>query len=233
MPDAPCGRSDCPIVDAHSIDRRSLRIVTSRAGTERYRVSRLEHGRQAFTPSGIGNGRFSPLGDLGHSYVAQQRSAALLESALHEAAGVNPRIYAAVLAGFGLYRLRFDTDVALVDLRDPALSALGIDRGGVTGADALHYPCTRLIAERLFGAKKSTGLVWTSRQGALHAARNPDGLASEVLRHDSLDVAVVYSAPDDVSPVSVVGEVVPLVDAGGRPTRFVSELANLLRIAIL
>lgn len=233
MPVAPCGRPDCPIVDPDRIDRRSLRIVTLPAGTERFRVSRLDHGEQPFTPAGFGNGRFSPLADRGHTYVAEQRTAALLESVLHEAAGVNPRIYAAVLARYGLYRLRFDTDIALVDVRDQALLALGLDRDAVTGADAAHYPCTRRIAERLVGTKRSVGLVWTSRQGALHAARNPDGLASEVLRHDSLDVAVVYSSGADRAPVHVVGDAAPIVELDGRPTRFVLELANLLRIAVL
>ncbi|MFK7917761.1 MAG: RES domain-containing protein [Ilumatobacter sp.] len=230
MQGAPCGRPDCPIVDPDAIDRRSLRLHTFAAGTSRFRVARTEFGSSAFAPLGVGNGRFSPLDGRGHTYVAEQRSAAVLESALHEAAGPNPRIYAGTLAAFGLYRLRFDTDVQLVDLRDAALTKFGLHRGQLTGADPIHYPCTRRVAETIVGTKRTAGFVWTSRQGALHAERNPDGLASEVLRHDSLDVAVLYQ-PDTPGPITLTGPE-PLV-VGGSPTRFVVELANLLRIAIL
>jgi hypothetical protein len=178
----------------------------------------------------MGDGRFSPLEHRQHTYVAQQRSAALLESALHEAAGPNPRIYALTLAAFDIRLLRFSQPIRLVDLRDNALASLGLTRQQLTGAHAMHYPCTRAVAEHITGAKGTAGLVWTSRQGALHAERNPDGLASEVLRHDSLDVAAVY-APDYGGEVDIL-ETTPLV-VGDQPSRFVVELANLLRIAIV
>jgi hypothetical protein len=230
MSEGLCGQPDCPIVRPNQIDRRLLRVHTLRAGTEQYRASPLRFGASVFTPAGNGNGRFSPLDGRGHTYVADQRSAAILESALHEASGPNPRIYAATLAAFGLHRLRFGEPVRLIDLRDPALPALGLERSQITGAGPLHYPCTRAIAERVVGAKGTVGLVWTSRQGSLHAERNPDGLASEVLRHESLDVAAVYE-PDHTGEVEVV-ESEPLT-VQGEPIRFVVELANLLRIAIL
>ncbi|MFK8022703.1 MAG: RES domain-containing protein [Ilumatobacter sp.] len=230
MRDTPCGRVDCPIVDPGDIDRRSLRLDTIAAGATRFRVARTEFGTRVFAPLGVGNRRFSPLEGRGHTYVAEQRSAAVLESALHEAAGPNPRIYAATLAAFGLYRLHFDSELRLIDLRDSALIDLGLDRSQLTGADPMHYACTRRVAEALAGTKRTAGVVWTSRQGALHAERNPDGLASEVLRHQSLDVAVLYE-PDTPGNVTVTGPE-PLVVAGS-PTRFVVELANLLRIAIL
>ncbi len=225
-----CGQPDCPIVRPDLIDRRSLRVHTLAAGTEQYRVSQLRFGTSVFTPPGNGNGRFSPLDQRGHTYVAEQRSAAILESALHEASGPNPRIYSVTLAAFGLHRLRFADPIRLIDLRDPALAALGLDRSQITGAGPRHYPCTRAVAERIAGTKGTVGLVWTSRQGSMHAERNPDGLASEVLRHESLDVAVVY-APDHAGAVDVV-ESEPLAPHG-EPMRFVVELANLLRIAIL
>jgi hypothetical protein len=227
---APCGRADCPIVDPRSIDRRALRVLELPAGSVRHRVAPIRYGTAVFTPPGVGNGRFSPLLDRSHTYVAEQRSAAILESALHEASGPNPRIYRATLAKYQLHRLRFVEPLRLLDLRDPALGAMGIDRSQLTGATPVHYECTRAVAERLAGAKGSDGLVWTSRQGSLHAERNADGLAAEVLRHDSLDVAVVYS-PDHGGAVEVLDSE-PLA-AGGQPTRFVIDLANLLRIAIL
>lgn len=230
MREAPCGRADCPIVEPGDIDRRSLLTRTLDAGTEWFRVGRTVHGTQPFAPPGSGNGRFSPLDDRGHSYIAAQRSASLLESALHEASGPNPRIYGATLQAYSLHRLRLNEQVRLIDLRDTALARLGLVREQLTGSGGLHYPCTRAVAERIVESKLSVGFVWTSRQGALHAARNPDGLASEVLRHDSLDVAVLYS-PDAAHALEVI-ESQPLVSTTG-PSRFVLELANLLRIAIL
>ena len=230
MRDAPCGRPDCPIVEPSDIDRRTLLTQTLDPGTEWFRVARTVHGTQPFTPPGSGNGRFSPLDARGHSYIAAQRSASLLESALHEASGPNPRIYAATLQAYSLHRLRLNAQVRLVDLRDSALARLGLVREQLTGTGGLHYPCTRVVAERIVGSKSSVGFVWTSRQGALHADRNPDGLASEVLRHDSLDVAVLYS-PDAAKALEMI-ESAPLVSGTG-PSRFVLELANLLRIAIV
>ena len=230
MREAPCGRADCPIVEPGSIDRRSLRTHHLDAGTEWFRVARTVHQAQPFAPPGSGNGRFSPLDGRGHCYIAAQRSASLLESALHEASGPNPRIYAAALQAFSISRVRLRRPVRLVDLRDDALAKLGASRDQLTGAGGLHYPCTQAVAQHLVGSKSSIGFVWTSRQGALHAERNPDGLASEVLRHDSLDVAVLYS-PDGAGMVEMVDSS-PLVTAAG-PSRFVLELANLLRIAIL
>ncbi len=227
---APCGQPDCPIVLAASIDRRRLLVHTVPAGAEYYRVGQLRFGLSVFAPPGSGDGRFSPLDGRGHTYIAAQRSAALLESALHEAAGPNPRIYRAALSAYGWQRLRCVDPVRLIDLRDPAIASLGLERSQLTGAGARHYPCTRAVGDHLVGTKGTAGLIWTSRQGALHAERNPDGLASEVLRHDSLDVAVIF-APDHAGRIEPV-DAAPLV-TDGQPDRFVIELANLLRIAIL
>lgn len=230
MREPPCGSVDCPIVDPDDIDRRRLRVHVVPAGTEWHRVARRIHGERPFAPPGSGSGRFSPLDGRGHAYVAAQRSAALLESVLHEAAGPNPRIYAARLDPFAMFRVRLVADAHIVDLRDDVLTGLGIDRSQLTGATARHYPCSRAVAERLAGAKGTVGFVWTSRQGHLHADRNRDGLAAEVLHHERLDVAVLYE-PDAAGLVDVVGA--EPVSEGGRPVRFVVELANLLRIAVL
>ncbi len=205
-------------------------MVDLDAAAVHYRVADARYADTPFTPSGIGNGRFSPLSDRSHTYVATQRSAALLESALHEAAGPNPRIYRSQLQRFALSHVQFSAAIRVIDLRDDALLELGLDRSQITGANARHYPCTRAVAERIAGTKGSSGLLWTSRQGALHAERNRDGLASEVLRHESLDVAIVYS-PDFSGSLLTIGSDPLLVN--DQPTRFVLELANLLRIAIL
>lgn len=230
MADRPCGRPNCPIVVPSAIDRRRLHVVSWAAGTERYRAARLRYADSVFTPEGVGDGRFSPLEGRSHAYVAEQRSAALLESALHEADGPNPRIYRAQLARYGLVRLQFARAVRLIDLRDDALGALGLEPAELTDALPLHYPCTRQVAERLVGTKDTHGFVWTSRQGRMHAERNRDGLAAEVLQHQRLDVAVVYR-PELAGGVRIV-DTDPLLE-GDDLTRFVRELANLLRIAVL
>ena len=230
MPDGPCGRSDCPIIDPERIDRRRLRVVRWPAGTERYRATRLRYSDSVFTPEGIGQGRFSPIAGRSHTYVAEQRSAALLESALHEANGPNPRIYRAQLGQYGLLRTRFSGEITLIDLRDDALESLSIRPDELTDALPLHYACTQQVAEHLAGSKDSHGFVWTSRQGRMHGERNQDGLASEVLQHQRLDVAVMYR-PDLPGRVQILGTE-PLLERN-EPSRFVRELANLLRIAIL
>jgi hypothetical protein len=231
MPElAPCGDPRCPIVPPHDIDRRSLRIVSMPERTELWRVADRRYESAAFTPPGRGNGRFSPLQDRSHTYGAGQRSAALLESALHEASGPDPKIYLATLEKLQLHRLRFTKPLRLIDLRDDALPSLDLERSRLTGSTPRHYRCTRAVAEHLVGAKGSHGLLWTSRQGSLHAERNPDGLASEVLRHESLDVAVVYT-PNFPGRVRSIES--RLLVEGGQPTRFIVELANLLRIPLL
>lgn len=227
---APCGRSDCPVVGPDAIDRRRLRVVTWERGATRHRAAPIRHAGSVFTPAGMGNGRFSPLADRPHTYVAEQRSAALLESVLHEANGPNPRIYRAQLEAVELVKLRFRREVRLVDLRDDALSDHGLVPAELTDALPLHYACTRAVAERIVATKGTDGFVWTSRQGRLHRERNRDGLAAEVLEHQRLDVAVVYR-PDHAGRVDVVDSEALVRD--GELSRFVRELANLLRIAIL
>lgn len=226
----PCGRADCPIIDPRSVDRRALRVHTIAGGSEHFRATHRRFDANTFTPAGVGNGRFSSLEGRGHTYVARQRSAALLESVFHEASGPNPRIYRSQLADHQIVRLHVVDPVRVLDLRDPALAELGLERSQLTAANPLHYPCTRSVAERIVGTKGTAGLVWTSRQGSLHAERNRDGLAAEVLRHDSLDVAVLYT-PDHSGRIEMI-DAEPLMQAD-EPSRFVVELANLLRIAIL
>ncbi|MCP4957989.1 MAG: RES domain-containing protein [Actinomycetia bacterium] len=230
MPESPCGRSDCPIVDPSSIDRRTLHVANWPAGLELFRGARVEFGDSVFAPEGKGNGRFSPLPRRRHAYLAEQRSAALLESVLHEANGPNPRIYAAQLTNHVVLRLRLTGPVRLLDLRDDALAALGIAPVELTDASPLHYACTRTVAASLVNTKGTRGFLWTSRQGRMHAERNRDGLASEVLEHRRMDVAVLYT-PDAEATIETIDSEPLAVD--GTPTRFVQELANLLRIAIL
>ena len=79
------------------------------------------------------------LGTLFQRAAEEPGATALLESALHEANGHNPRIYRAQLAQYGLMRVRFAPEVRLIDLRDEALAALAMDPAQLTDALPLHY----------------------------------------------------------------------------------------------
>lgn len=64
------------------------------------------------------------------------------------------------------------TQVRLIDLRDPALARLGLDRDALVATSGAHYPCTRRFAEqlhgRVIGGHVTHGVVWHSRQADLH-----------------------------------------------------------------
>jgi hypothetical protein len=65
----------------------------------------------------------------------------------------------------------------LVDLRDDALAALGLERPQLIATEAEHYPCTQqwaawLHAQRI-GGRRPAGIVWHSRQAELHPTCPP------------------------------------------------------------
>lgn len=64
------------------------------------------------------------------------------------------------------------TQVRLIDLRDPALARLGLDRDALVATSGAHYPYTRRFAEhlhgRVIGGHVTHGVVWHSRQADLH-----------------------------------------------------------------
>lgn len=68
----------------------------------------------------------------------------------------------------------------LADLRDPALTAAGIDRAALVSSPSEHYPCTRRVARAVHGPAPGTlavqGMLWHSRQTELH-----DGPPTEVM----------------------------------------------------
>lgn len=207
-----------------------------------YRASKTKHRDSMWTPpdnqsaAGGGNGgRFSPLDSRNHLYLAQTRTAAILESALHHASGPEPRIYRHELAGWEVSELVLDQSVRLIDLRDDALHRLGIDRDQITGAGAMHYPCTRAwaagLVARKVGGQRTHGFAWTSRQGRLHSQAHPGGLIADVLAHRAIDVAVLYQ-PDSSAVPRLVGEPTLLVQ-GQEPARLIVELANLIQTPLL
>ena len=230
----PCGLPDCPVRPPTTAITKHLKTTTVPHGDELYRCVPTGHAAESLVP-GLGNSRFAPLEGRHHTYVGWTKTAAILESALHEANGPNPAVYLAQLGKWQLASLVFDTTIRLYDLRDEALASLGLDRTELTATSPRHYPCSRAwaseLAGRSVGGYQTHGLIWTSRQGDLHAQANQAGLAADLLRHRAIDAAVVWAPPFD-GRLRSTSEPVPLVN-GREPIRLVNELANLIGVAIL
>jgi hypothetical protein len=184
---------------------------------------------------GVGDTRFAPLPGTTHTYVSATRTAALLESALHEMSGPDATIYRAQLAPWSLAPMRLVEDVRLVDLRDPQLVRLGVERRQLVDTDPLHYACTRRWAAALqdhhVGGYEVAGIVWHSRQADLHARAQRGGLAEDLLAHRAIEVAVLWHPHGPARPLRLDGSPERLL-VGGRGSRLVAELAVLLQAPI-
>lgn len=239
-PDAACGRHDCPV--PREPPSRSLRSVVWPAG----RSVRRGHKRRFPDPTalvpGAGDTRFAPLppsadGPVRHVYVAETTFAALLESALHEAAPPQPRVQAAKLARWMESEIELTADVRLIDLRDPELERLGIVRDALVATDAVHYPCTRAWAARVHGravgGQPTHGLVWHSRQRELHArALQARPALRDLVAEHPAEVAVLWSPPASRQLLAARdGGLGPLDTGDGR--RYVADLTAELGIVTL
>ena len=126
--------------------------------------------------------------------------------------------------------------VRLVDLRDPQLERLGLDRDQLVATTARHYPCTRrwaaALQHRRVGGYPVAGAVWHSRQADLHRRANPTGLAADLLVHRPVEVAVLWSPEGPARPLRTAGRAEPLL-VEGRPARLVEELSALIGAPIL
>jgi hypothetical protein len=203
---APCGRPDCPVPSVAPV--RDVRTVVWPAGTRLRRAHAVNHPDPAAWVPGSGATRFAPLVPPGHHrpvdhvYVATTTFAALLESALHDAAPPVPRVRAQVLARWVESEVVLTADVRLVDLRDGELERLGLTRAALVATDALHYACTRAWAAQLHGravgGHRTVGLVWQSRQTELHArALDARPALRDLVAQHPADVAVLWSPPAD------------------------------------
>lgn len=186
---------------------------------------------------GKGDTRFAPLPATHHVYVSRTATAALLESALHHASGPNPTIYQIELAKWTLASVQLAKDLRLVDLRDGELDRLGIDRTALVNTEALHYACTRRWAEALqhrkIGAQPVHGIVWHSRQADLHAFAHEGGLLGDLLKHRSIEVAVLWNPNAPKRPfVRRAVRTNPLVYPDGTLDQLVYELSALIRAPI-
>jgi hypothetical protein len=203
------------------------------------RGHRLAHAEPTELVPGVGDTRFARLhagnGDVvEHVYVALTSFAALLESALHDAAPPVPRVTRVTLVTWAESRVRLATDVRLNDLRDAELARVGIERHQLVATSAAHYPCTRRWASHLLGqtidGELAHGLLWHSRPIELHGrALDHRPALRDLVDHHPAEVAVLWSPP---SPAPLLAETEgglgPLADGEGRA--YVANLTAELAI---
>jgi hypothetical protein len=94
----------------------------------------------------------------------------------------------------GLATLRAPERFRLIDLRDPALTDLGLERLQLVSTTAAHYPCTRQWAKALhsrkIGSVKPAGLLWNSRVAELAKVGSP--LLADLLPGAPEEVVVLF-----------------------------------------
>lgn len=226
----PCGSSGCPVPNPASSDLSRFQTATIDKGIKLFRGARIGYPIDEFVPS-LGNSRFAPIAGRQHLYLARTRSAAILESALQEASGPQPTIYRSQLARWELAQVSLSSPLQLIDLRDPALSQLGLEPAQLTTTTPRHYPCTRAwaatLADHNTPAGETDGLLWTSRQAHAHAQTHSGGLAGDLLVHQPIEVAVLWKPPYS-GQISCESPPEPLLSGDGHPARIVVELANII-----
>lgn len=196
--------ASCPVPSPDDIDLRRLTSVVLPAGTPLRRGHRARYRPDVpvppvdALPPPEAMSRFAPIVGTGHLYVARRETAALLEGVLHELVPGGPRIYWRRLAGWALSHVTLVRPVRLIDLRDPALARLGLDRGQLVATGPGHYPCTRQVAAALchrhVGGRSTEGLLWHSRQAELHAEQGVRPLLADLLAGEQAEVAVLWPA---------------------------------------
>ncbi|GAB7003690.1 hypothetical protein JCM18899A_11610 [Nocardioides sp. AN3] len=196
-PIEPCPRpSKCPVAVTELVTRctddpDSLPVATLAEGEPWVRIYWSVDGHAEPNP-GVGSTRFAPFPGAGAAadimvptmYVARTLRAALLETVFHTAeptarASAATTRLPSVLTGNDLLgrlhaRLALPRSLRLVDLRNPALSGLGLVRESVVSSSALHYSCTRRIAQAICNAAPADGgfdgILWHSRQSEVAAS---------------------------------------------------------------
>lgn len=228
-PDCPLPAS-CPVPDVTDVDLRRLRLAHLAAGEGWFQVHDRSYPPPAFNTSSHGDTRFAPLAGAGHQYIARRQTVALLETVFHDVHEVADRIIytATELRGRQLSQVDVAERIPLIDLRDPQLERLGIERGLATSSRA-HYPCTRqwahTLIDRRIGGVIPAGLVWNSRVAEL--ARHDRPLLDDLLEPPASEVAVLY---DLNTPAGAVTATVPLFDelTDGNGWLLVTDVAELL-----
>lgn len=226
---------DCPVPDPVPAVLRRVRTQTIDTGVELFRGHMTAYPADGLVP-GIGDSRFAPLDGVSHAYVSRRATPALLESAFHDATPPEPRIYPHRLAAWSLSRVRLVVDLRLIDLRDPELARLGIDRSQLVTSLPAHYSCTRewaaALHDRPVGGQTTHGLLWSSRQAELHAAADRNPLTADLLGSgEATEVAVLYvpSGPRRLLEDTGRG---PGPLAHGEGERFAMAVGNLIGAAV-
>jgi hypothetical protein len=204
------------------------------AGSDLVRGHRSDHAAAGFPPAGVGRpGRFSPLPGVAHTYLARLASAAVLETALRDVTSDSPLVLRPHLAGWAVSSVTTTRPLELADLRGPALAALELRPEQLTAAGPAHYRCTGGWAAALRAAGFD-GVIWHSRQAALHRQRLEQigGLAKLALTHAAVEVMVYWGRPDDDLLAPGGSGPDPLLHADGTPDRLVVELAALLGLHV-
>jgi hypothetical protein len=173
--------------------------------------------------------RFAPVPGVAHAYVARREVAALLESALHDVVPGIPRIRWSQLTHWSLSHVTLRRGTRLIDLRDPALTSLGLERRQLVAADPGHYPCTRVWADRLhgrhIGGKPTYGLMWHSRQAEIHTDQGVRPILADVLTGEQAEVAILWPGGSRTLLELSAG---PWGLDHGRGLELVRDVANLL-----
>lgn len=225
----------CPVPDPVSAVLRRVRTHTIAAGVELFRGHRTDHPADGLVP-GLGDSRFAPLAGVSHAYVSRRATPALLESAFHDATPPEPRIYPHRLAAWSLSQVQLAVDLRLIDLRDPELARLGINRSQLVTSLPAHYPCTRdwaaALHDRHVGGRPTHGLLWNSRQAELHAAADHNPLTADLLGSgETTEVAVLYAPPGPHRLLEDAGHG-PGPLAHGEGERFAMAVGNLIGAAV-
>ena len=228
-PDCPLNDA-CPVPDVDEVDLRRLRLAHLTPGEAWFQVHDQAYPPPAFNTSGRGDTRFAPLAEVGHQYLARRQTVALLETVLHDVHELADRIVytATALDGRQLSQVHVTERLPLIDLRDPQLERLGIERGLVTSSRA-HYPCTRQWAARLIGRRvggvQPAGWVWNSRVAGLARADAP--LLDDLLEPPASETVVLYHP---YTPSGALTATVPLFDelTSGHGWLLLAEVAELL-----
>lgn len=230
-----CASARCPVPEPHP---RLVAAVSGHqlpAGTSMARGHRSDLSPAGLPPAGVGRpGRFSPLPDVSHVYVARMASAAVLETALRDLAGDARTVYRPMLAGWAVAQVTTTADLRLADLRNDALAALDLRPEQLTTAGPAHYGCTGEWAAALHDAGFD-GAVWHSRQAALHRAHTDreGGIARLLTSHAAIEVAVGWCDPAvGVLAADPRGPSEPLLDDRRRPSQLIYELAALLGLVV-
>lgn len=229
-----CRGRPCPVAEPSA---RLVAAVTGHvlpAGSDLARGHRTDQAAVGFPPAGAGRpGRFSPLPGVAHTYLARLASAAVLETALRDVMSEAPLVTRPHLAGWAVSNVTTTRPVQLADLRGPALAALELRPEQLTTAGPAHYGCTGRWAAALH-ADGFDGVIWHSRQAALHRKRveQVGGLAKLALTHAAVEVIVYWGRPNDDLLAPGGSGVVPLLRSDGSPDRLVVELAALLGLHV-